>query len=553
MRKRASSRVWGGLCGLLVLSLFYLALGSDRPASQNGRPDWLTISISTASSPDEMPPVWFAHDRHTDALTGQDCTACHTKDPEGRIRFAFKQATGDDYQADMAEFHDNCIGCHTEMAQQGGPAGPRAGECRLCHTPAAPDRSAWTAMRFDHSLHARHEASPRIGPAAETDSANCSACHHRYDPDTQTLYYEKGTEGACQYCHAPVAATTPDNPARAMRQAAHDGCVSCHLTNQTQAAQEANAKFGPITCAGCHDQSLQAQIATVQPLPRFKRNQPDAVLLATRLTSQLAASPDARAAVPAVAFDHRSHEANVASCRTCHHASLQKCSECHTPDGAREGAFVGLGQAMHASGRDPSCIGCHQQAQADPACAGCHSMMPASDFAATGCQACHGVATDDQAAAVLADPAARAAMAAGAVKGRGAGAPAPLPPDADIPEFVTIGTLSDAYEPVRLPHRKIVRALADRIADNTLAKTFHPTSETLCQGCHHNAAALPKPPACASCHGTKAATASDGRPALLGAYHLQCITCHDQMGIEKPAATACTECHPPRRSTASQN
>jgi hypothetical protein len=178
-------------------------------------------------------------------------------------------------------------------------------------------------------------------------------------------------------------------------------------------------------------------------------------------------------------------------------------------------------------------------------------MTPAPDFAATGCQACHGVAADEQTAAVLADPAARAAMAAGFVKRRGGGAP--LPPDTDIPEIVTIGTLSDAYEPVRLPHRKIVRALADRIAENTLAKTFHPTSETLCQGCHHNSAALPKPPACASCHGTMTATPSDGRPGLLGAYHLQCITCHERMGIEKPAATACTECHPLRSSTASQN
>jgi hypothetical protein len=220
----------------MVLAFVYFAAGSDQMVSGSGRPDWLTISISTGSTPDEMPPVWFAHDRHTDALMGQDCTTCHTKDQEGRIRFAFKQATGDDYQADMAEFHDNCIGCHTEMTRRGEPAGPRAGECRLCHAPAAPDRSAWTAMRFDHSLHARHETSPRIGPAAETDSANCSACHHRYDADTRTLYYEKGTEGACQYCHAPVAAATPDDPARAMRQAAHDGCVSCHLTNQTQAA-----------------------------------------------------------------------------------------------------------------------------------------------------------------------------------------------------------------------------------------------------------------------------------------------------------------------------
>ena len=43
-------------------------------------------------------------------------------------------------------------------------------------------------------------------------------------------------------------------------------------------------------------------MARVEAIPRLKRNQPDAVLLATRFTKQLAASPDAKPAVAAVAF-----------------------------------------------------------------------------------------------------------------------------------------------------------------------------------------------------------------------------------------------------------
>ena len=32
-------------------------------------------------------------------------------------------------------------------------------------------------------------------------------------------------------------------------------------------------------------------------------------------------------------------------------------------------------------------------------------------------------------------------------------------------------------------------------------------------------------------------------PGLKAAYHQQCMGCHREMGLEKPAATECAACH----------
>ena len=114
---------------------------------------------------------------------------------------------------------------------------------------------------------------------------------------------------------------------------------------------------------------------------------------------------------------------------------------------------------------------------------------------------------------------------------------------ADIPETVTIKSLSETYEPVELPHGKIVSALVKGIENNKLATYFHTEQGTLCQGCHHNSPATRKPPRCASCHGKPFQESDLFRPGLMAAYHQQCMGCHDQMGIEKPASRDCAGCH----------
>jgi len=40
------------------------------------------------------------------------------------------------------------------------------------------------------------------------------------------------------------------------------------------------------------------------------------------------------------------------------------------------------------------------------------------------------------------------------------------------------------------------------------------------------------------------ATVQKEKLGLKGAYHGQCMTCHQRMGIEKPLSTDCTACHP---------
>jgi len=113
--------------------------------------------------------------------------------------------------------------------------------------------------------------------------------------------------------------------------------------------------------------------------------------------------------------------------------------------------------------------------------------------------------------------------------------------DNDIPEKVIIQTLSKEYEAVDFPHRKIVKALVSNIKDNKLAGYFHGQKGTICKGCHHNSPISKKPPQCGNCH-AKAFDANDPlKPGIIGAYHQQCMGCHQEMGIEKPAG--CVDCH----------
>ena len=115
--------------------------------------------------------------------------------------------------------------------------------------------------------------------------------------------------------------------------------------------------------------------------------------------------------------------------------------------------------------------------------------------------------------------------------------------DDDIPEKVTIKKLVDKYEKVELPHRKIVRTLVKNLKDNKIANYFHTDQGTICQGCHHNSPIDKKPPKCGSCHGKPFNENALTRPGIKGAYHQQCMNCHKILNLEKPKATACTECH----------
>ncbi|MDY6904440.1 MAG: cytochrome c3 family protein [Thermodesulfobacteriota bacterium] len=557
MRKSGSPYV------LFLLAIFVVALSlsmsgltgatNDKQAVEE-RPDLITIDTPMVTGEEEMPPVHFRHESHTRAVQ-QDCTVCHLK-KKGAFVFKFKRLADVDAETAMNLYHDNCTACHLAEKKKGHETGPETGECRICHQAQSPRSVRQRPVVFDRTLHYRHEKSGHIKYKGATADTNCGACHHQYNEETGTLYYEKSREGACVYCHpaepvpetpAPgidllkkdakmAAAENADQP-RSIRHAAHDACVACH-----QKMIENDIVAGPVECAGCHGPDAFKDIEPIDHIPRLNRNQPDTLFIkgwsALNKTNQATADIE-KQFMHAVPFDHKFHEQATGSCKTCHHASLEKCGDCHTPASDEKGGYIRLDQAMHATYSHRSCMGCHDAQKETASCAGCHFAMPEMAFADKSCETCHyPVISREQAAGMDKKT---AASVAGEVLAKLKDRFSPVPDD-KIPETVKIGVIADTYEPSRFPHRKVVRAIMEKIKTSDMAAVFHGDGQTLCTGCHHNSPASLTPPKCASCHG-QSSFARNGRPGLKGAYHGQCITCHQQMKVETVAATDCAKCH----------
>ncbi len=198
---------------------------------------------------------------------------------------------------------------------------------------------------------------------------------------------------------------------------------------------------------------------------------------------------------------------------------------------------------MHDAQNDQSCIGCHAKEQQKPECAGCHSMR--SEIKApsdASCMVCHQTPkSEDIMLMATATPEAKVAEAMSLIASRPE--TQQIPALDAIPEFVTIDVMSDKYQPSKMPHRKIVLSMVEKMKGSELAATFHATPEALCAGCHHNSPASVTPPKCASCHAKPFADPTSGKPGLKAAYHGQCMGCHTEMKLEKPAATNCVACH----------
>lgn len=515
------------------------AMGNAGQSAGGGEPraDRIVIDSLAALGRLEEKPVGFFHDKHTKALKeqGKDCTACHETDKNRLVpQFkGLKDAKTKDAGKDV--YHAECIGCHRETAAAGKTSGPVDVSCRSCHDAAEAVPSDWSPIRLGKSLHYRHIASDLIPKGNE--EANCAACHHKYDEAAKKIVPAKGEEESCAACHK----AEPKEDVKDLRTASHTACVSCHREIAAQGAQA-----GPVNCEGCHTEAAQATFKTVKDVPRLKRGQPDAVLLI--LADDKAVSPEAKGMMSPVAFDHKLHEQAADNCSACHHESLKSCAvECHTPDGSEKGGFVKLEQAMHDPASDRSCVGCHAKLTQAKDCAGCHSQMPRATASRESCAVCHRETgtplTPARLTAMSKED--RSAMAAAMLESEQAGQG--LPALDEIPEKVAIGRLADRYEAAEFPHRKIVESMYAKVKTSKLASAFHISRETFCQGCHHNSPASAAPPRCASCHGRTQDAAAGDRPGLKAAYHQQCIGCHTAMGLEKPAATACADCHKERK------
>jgi len=520
------------LAVLLISTTICLAGTGGNAGSGSLRSDIISIDLPPIPGGEKMPAVQFLHDRHTQAIgVKKDCSECHLK-KEDKIVFKFKRTQDGDTESDMEIYHDGCIGCHLETKGAGKPSGPLAGDCRSCHSTKPEKVSSWQPIAFDRSLHFRHEVSGVIKPTEKNLKVNCGACHHKYDKAAEKTVYEKGEEESCAYCH--LKETTKE--ASSLQNASHAACVNCH-----RSFAGTSEKAGPVNCSGCHDPAEQKKIEVIQSVPRLERNQPDATLLASWMAWPFQTQKSLEKHVKPVAFNHKVHEGKVSSCKTCHHASLARCGECHTETGSEKGGYIRLEQAMHNFNSEASCMGCHQQAQKATNCAGCHALMPEKTFNNTDCAQCHRV--DKK--AIVKIPLSRAERTQLAEKTLASvSMRSAMIPDREIPEMVKIDAMADQYKPAVFPHRQIVRKLADLMKDDKMADFFHgKEATTLCAGCHHNSPATTQPPKCASCHGESFKTDTDGRPGLMGAYHGQCISCHQLMKIEKPAATDCIGCH----------
>lgn len=496
---------------VLFAGTVHHARGTDMPAASEARADLVVIDVLKQFGPLERPPVPFLHDRHTTAMEkqGKDCSACHLKD-DNKMVLKFMRLKDESRQAVMDQYHADCMACHKQMAAKQLASGPV--ECGACHAETIP-RSGRRPIQFDRSLHYRH---------SRAQNNKCETCHHEYNEKTKTLFYAKGKEGSCRYCHREE---TTENRI-AMSLAAHTGCIECHARNI-----ENRKKTGPIHCGGCHDPEAQRLYEIVMDPPRIDRKQPDRVFV----TKGKMAETGRMKRVP---FDHKAHEVYNQTCIRCHHKEISACSSCHSLTGAKEGEWITLEKAMHGINSDQSCLGCHSAEQQGTECAGCHAFIDAATKTkAETCSNCHLQPLPQEGTAPTPDQDAAAAAALLAVR-------VPVKEtlaDAEVPEKVVIKRLAKKFEPVVLPHRKIVHALMEGIRENQLAAYFHKEKETICQGCHHNSPASKKSPACANCHGRPFEEQDMFKPGLMGAYHIQCMECHKRMGLKKPVG--CTECH----------
>ncbi|MDH4223756.1 MAG: cytochrome c family protein [candidate division Zixibacteria bacterium] len=180
-----------------------------------------------------------------------------------------------------------------------------------------------------------------------------------------------------------------------------------------------------------------------------------------------------------VEFSHETHSLLTESCQNCHHNSEEgKTPSCKECHVvSSESKGSGLLDLKEAYHR--LCTGCHKEMETGPtSCAGCHTKKITR------------VSSTNK-------------------KPRG------------MPEFFVLNRLEDIYQPVRFTH------------------IMHTAFADDCAECHHHSPAG-QTPSCSKCHSASFNLENLNMPGLKGAYHLQCMGCHKEMGS---GPTGCIECH----------
>lgn len=454
----------------------------------------LPIIISDIAGLNELEErrVHFYHAKHVRFLEKEGCGTCHPHNTNGTFLFTYpRERVETSRRTLMDSYHDSCLGCHNARLAEGTNSGPTA--CGECHAPRG--KEDWVQPAgFDHLLHHKHETGM---------NQQCEICHHVFNEKEARLEYQKGAESSCRDCHRDIG----DADISSFRDAAHSGCVNCHMNKE-----EAGEKTGPVACIGCHGEDEGRSIEALAKIPRPDRGQPETILMHR-----------ADSSMPGVSFNHKIHENNTNTCRTCHHETLSACDQCHTPKGSIEGGGVTLVDAFHKQTSISSCIGCHNSMKEDALCAGCHDPMKDTSMSENNCSTCHTGSLE------------RANIAEN--MNHGGDLLSALPGD-----DIMIDVLEESYEPSRFPHSMVVGKLLEISHNNSLANTFHKDDLTTCRGCHHYSSPdhADKPPLCRSCHTIDFNPENLSKPRLLASYHLQCLGCHEKMHID---AVGCTSCH----------
>jgi len=197
-----------------------------------------------------------------------------------------------------------------------------------------------------------------------------------------------------------------------------------------------------------------------------------------------------------VAFSHEMHSVLTEDCGDCHHHSeagqTPPCGKCHPATlASKKAGPPGLKDAYHRQ-----CIACHKEMEMGP----------------TGCMDCH---TKRKAET----PAAKQISEEAPVKQK----------PVDLPETFTLSSLENMYQPVEFSH------------------AMHAEMAEECASCHHHSPAG-QTPACGECHAEPFDPQNLDMPGLKGAYHLQCLDCHQEIG----APVGCTECHAKKAKAGSE-
>lgn len=498
---------------VIILSCGVNDKKENKSAKNLQRSDIIKIRAMEVFGPLERPGVIFLHDKHTDIqqTRQKDCGVCHLVE-KNRQSQKFKRFEDTSRELTMGIYHKGCIECHKEASVAGKESGPIE-ECGGCHNPDAGKASFRKPFVFNKSLHFRH---------LKASENKCEVCHHEYNESGKQLVYTKGKEGSCRYCHKDIT----EKKLISMKLASHQACIGCHLKKE-----KLQIAAGPVKCRGCHSLEVQNTIKKVPNIPRIERKQPDVVMIKT-------GNDDIKNRMALVPFDHKAHEEFNDTCRICHHESLDKCSKCHTLAGSKDGKNIRLVQAMHSKDSKKSCVGCHRIKMKEADCAGCHAAISFNaQTELSSCIKCHiNPLNQEMTGFNESSETEKAAMMLQSVKSL-----YKTVKYEQIPEKIVIKELVNKFMPVEFPHRQIIKTLLSRVNKSKLATYFHAADNTICQGCHHNSPQADNPPSCKSCHAKPFDEQSLSRPGILGAYHIQCMGCHKEMGLTE--LDTCTDCH----------